>query len=76
MKEGPYMQRIEQLLEKEAGIEKGLLMWCTEINGVLPRNRRLTPRSLAFLFNRVICRRFSIQYQSDPIRYTFYPVSS
>ncbi len=69
--------RIKGFLKERVGETKGLSDWCYQINQILPSNRRLTKRELAFIFNRVLKNNvFTIEYRSDPIEYTFFRVSS
>ena len=68
--------KIKEILEARVGETKGLSEWCYVINQTLSRNRRLTKRELAYIFNRVLKNKFTIKYRTDPIEYTFFRPTS
>ena len=69
--------KIRNYLEMNLDVKKGLPDWCFEINQILPKNRQLTKRELAYIFNRIFKNKcFVIDYESDPIQYSFSLVTS
>ena len=64
---------IREFLTSKIGENRGLLDWCSEINSQKLIKRKLTPRELAFIFNRVIKNNpFVIERTSEePIYYRF-----
>ena len=71
------VELIKEFLEDNLGEIKMLGVWVEEINGLLPKNRRMTRRELAYVFNRIIKNQMlEVNYYSDPIQYSFKPLTS
>ena len=70
------ISRIKEFLEEHLEETKGLSDWCYEINTTVRPRKRMTPRELAHVFNRVFKNNhFAIDHQTGPILYTFSPLT-
>jgi hypothetical protein len=68
------LDRITEYIKEHEGERRFLADWCEDLNRMT--RKKLTRRQMAFVFNKVLPKEFSVERKEAPCSYAFVPLSS